>query len=329
MMAIVLIALLNKILEHSLAEMPTTAPTRKCWNAKSRKHPDAVCSRSATFGDFCSFHYKNPRRFVREVDMSCLTKRKKARLERFAAICRLKVGLMMARRQGPAVTTVTLANNSTELASMESLETIYRPFRFSFIENGNMWLFDIRTLLMEKKRVESKPFLNPYTSIPIESSTLVKLQSHMQWLLRRNYVLDYSVEDTLPVGPIYQQKIMELCFLIDSHGYLTNYAWFEIPTVLLIRRYIDKLNQLWSTGLDLTNGERHTLYPSWTPGTALVPFIRPASSPIMLNNLLTFLLEFVKAAEEKEMRALTAVHILTALTHVSDGTRRSFPWLFQ
>ena len=307
--------------------MSTAVSTRKCWNAKSRKHPDTVCNRSATYGDFCSFHHKNPRRFVREVDMSCLTKRKRARLERFATLCRLKVGLMMAARQGPAVLTITNANNSTELASMDPLETIHQPYRFSFVENGNIWLFDIRTLLMEKKRLENKPFLNPYTSIPITPPVLVKLQSHMQWLLRRNYVLDYSAEDLIQ-GPIYQQKIMELCFIIDSHGYLTNYTWFEIPTVPLIRRFIDKLNQLWSTGLGLTDGERRSLYPSWTTGTALVPFIRLAASPIMLNNLLAFLLEFVKAATEKEMRALTAVHILTALTHVQEGTRRSFPWLY-
>jgi hypothetical protein len=234
---------------------------------------------------------------------------------------------MLAHRQGLSVTQLSQANNPTELASMDPLDTIYLPYRFSLIENNKLWLFDIRTLLQEKKRLEGRPFLNPYTSLPLESKTLTRLQSHMEWLSRHKYSLDNLSEPSL-MGPIYQQKIVELCFIIDSHGYLTNYLWFEILDPSLQRRFIQKLNDLWSEGLGLTNTQRLALFPSWTPGSQLVPAIRNASGTVMLNNLLIFLLEFVKGATEKELRALTTVHILTALTYVVGGVRRSFPWLF-
>lgn len=149
----------------------------------------------------------------------------------------------------------------------------------------------------------------------------------MEWLSRRKYSLDIST-DAASISPIYQQRIVELCFIIDSHGYLTNYIWFELLEPATIRRFIAKLDELWSDSLGLTNGERHELFPSWTPGSELVPAIRNASGPVMLNHLMTFLLEFVKASKEKELRALTTVHILTALTHVQGGARKSFPWLY-
>jgi hypothetical protein len=301
--------------------------SRTCWNSKSRKHPDVPCIRSVQNGDYCSFHNKNPRPFIKAIDLSVLSRRNKSRLERFIVLCKFKTGLLQSKRQGYASAYPALANNNTELASMDEVSTIPMPFRFSFVESNNIWLFDVRSLLQERKRVEEHPFNNPYTSLPISSSNLIKLETHIEWLLQRRYSLDTGTKTDL-VQP-YQQKIVELCFLIDSHGYLTNVAWFQLPTIAQVHKFIDTLDTLWTTRLALTNTTKLLIYPEWDVETHnLCPLIRSNNLTSALNQLFTHLLVFVKAAALKENRALAAVYILTALTHVSAGAKKAFPWLY-
>jgi hypothetical protein len=277
-------------------------------------------------GDYCSFHNKNPRPFIKAIDLSVLSRKNKARLERFISLCKFKTGLLQSKRQGYATTYPALANNSTELASMDEVSTIPVPFRFSFVEAKNIWLFDVRSLLQERKRVEDHPFHNPYTSLPISPAILLKLESHIEWLLSRRYSLDSGT--TTELGQLHQQKIVELCFFIDSHGYLTNVAWFQLPSVALVHKFIDTLDTLWTTRLGLTNATKLLIYPEWDVETHnLCPLIRSNNLTSALNQLFTHLLVFVRAAELKENRALAAVYILTALTHVSTGAKKAFPWL--
>ena len=294
---------------------------RPCWNSKSRTHPDTCCKRPATFGDFCSFHYKNPRRFVSPVDLTVLTKRKKSRLQRFIALCRTKIGLRGFRRQGPAFQQTGFANNPTELASMDPLTTVWPPYRFSFIEGTNIWLFDVRSLLTEKRRLGEKPFANPYTSIPISSQTLTRLHAHVQWLTRRRYSFDATVLEGVLVSS-HVQKIVELCLLIDSHGYLTNVAWFELATVPKVQQFVNHLNLQWSE-LPLTT--QRTFVP--TPQSTLVTFHTTVHTANALNQVYTKLIEFLTNIPLKEDRAIATVYILKAIVQVSAGARTAFAWL--
>ena len=256
--------------------------------------------------------------------MTKLSKRRITRLKRFAQLCRLKVGLIGSRRQGLALHDISLANNDTELASMEPIDTICKPFRFSFLENGHLWLFDVRSLIAERRRTELA-FSNPYTSIPVPAATLLRLRAHIEWLTNRHYPLE--LEGSVLESPC-QQKIVELCFTIDSHGYLTNVVWFQLPSISTVHRFIDTLDDLWSQRLGLTNSQRHTIFPAWdATDTNLVPLIRSNHLPSALNQLITFLLVFLKGAPKKEDRALAAVYVLTALTHVNASARQAFPWL--
>jgi hypothetical protein len=213
---------------------------------------------------------------------------------------------------------------------MEPVTTIPGPFRFSFVEAKNIWLFDIRSLLQERKRVENNPFLNPYTTSLISGATVVRIQKHIEWLLERRYSLENGTAD---LAQPYQQKIVELCFLIDSHGYLTNVAWFHLNSVARVQRFAAALDLLWSEKLGLTLETQRLIYPDWTganvaTGTGnLCPPIRTNHLGSALNQLLIKLLTFVKAGVLKEHRALAAVYVLTALTHVSGSARKAFPWL--
>ena len=250
-----------------------------------------------------------------------LTRRKQSRLQRFVALCRTKIGLRAAKRQGPAFQQTNLANNPTELASMDALTTIWPPYRFSFVEGTNIWLFDVRSLLAEKKRLGEKPFANPYTSVPISSPILTRLQAHVQWLTRRRYSFDSSVLEGVVVSS-HVQKIVELCLLIDSHGYLTNVAWFELATVPKVQQFVNYLNYQWS---ELTLTTQQTLVP--VPQATLVTFHSTPHVSNALNQVYTKLIEFLTNIPLKEDRAIATVYILRALVQVSSGARTGFPWL--
>jgi len=251
--------------------------------------------------------------------MTKLSKRRLKRLQAFVILCKIKLGLIGARRQGLAFNDTTLANNSTELASMDPVDIISKPFRFSFLENGHLWLFDIRALLTERNRVENA-FNNPYTSLPVAAGTLLRLRIQVDWLRRRRYFLDAANE------PQEEHKLLDLCYAIDSYGYLTNVNWFKFPSIAVLHRFVDTLDELWAHRLGLTNQQRFTIFPDWD-SSHLVPLIRSNHLSSALHQLYTFLFVFIKAAANKEDRVLASVYVLMALTHVSQGANIAFPWL--
>jgi len=226
----------------------------------------------------------------------------------------------------------------TELISMDPIDTIYPPYRFSFCEKGLFWTFDVRALLASRS-TSRDALTNPYTQIVLSEDCLAKLQNHVQWLNSRRYRLDYAVSDSNR-KPTYSQRVTELCLLMDSHGYWTNVDWFNSMTPSMIHDFTNRLDSLWIEELGLTDEQREAIYPSWDPeDTYLVPPInglRRAMARAMvrfvpigplLEQLLTFLFVFLRASPEKESRSLACVYILKALAAVNVRVINSYPWL--
>ena len=302
--------------------------SRKCWNIKSRKHPDVPCTRSAHHEfEYCSLHYKNPRPFSKPCDTDLLRPKQKARLRRFVALCKIVQGLIQTRRQGYGITEPSLANNPTELISMELTETIPIYFRFSIVEDNRLWLFDIRSLVAEQKRaLDSKAvFKNPYTSIQFTPDCLDRLEDCLAWLDTRSYPCR---TETAVVHESYEQKLVELCYLIDSYGYLTNIHWFTHMHIVNVNQFIDVINDLWNESLGLTDAQRFEIVPTWTPASLglMEPIVAPSRDKA-LDSLSTTLLVLLKAAPQRESRGLMAVYIVTALANICPGAARAFPWL--
>jgi hypothetical protein len=290
---------------------------RKCWNSKSRTHPDVVCPRPALYGDYCSYHYKNPRCFVIDTSMISIRRRHKARLVRFVKLCRVRMGLRRARRQGLVALNPSLATNETELITMDAVATIPLPYRFSFVEDGKGWLFDVRALLVVDRR-------NPYTSRPFCSDVLSSLETYVAWLRRRGYVLTFIEEGGGAPEPL-QQRITELCLLIDSHGYLTNVSWFRNMTQEDVREAGEQLDALWMEQIGLTDAERRAIFPAWNSSQhSLVP---PIHAHRALEQWTTFLLTLIRASSEKELRSLACVYTLKAMAHVCPAIQVAFSWL--
>ena len=301
---------------------------RQCWNIKSRRHPDVACTRQATHGEYCSFHYKNHRRFIKEFPLEILSWRRKRIIREFIRLCRVRIGIRVAMRQGLSTRFCSDITNTTELVTMDPVESIKTPYRFSFIEDGRVWLFDMRALLAERNRVGTTPLKNPYTSVVIAQPILTRIQKQTEWLLRRRYVMDFSVENGTPSAPTFNQRITELCILMDSHGYLTNVTWFDTLNVLDIHRFTNRLDGLWMNELGLSDEDRVAIYPAWIAGkTFLVPLLSGTSTLVVLPKLITFLLSFVGASSQRDLRALACMYVIKALAYIKYNVRAAFPWL--
>ena len=301
---------------------------RKCWNIKSRKHPDVPCTRS-TYQDaeYCSLHYKNPRPFSKPCDIDLLRPKQKARLRRFFALCKIVQGLIQTRRQGYAVTEPLLANNPTELLSMELTDTIPIYFRFSILEDNRIWLFDIRSLIAEQRRAaDSKAgFKNPYTSILFDRSVSDRLEDCLAWLETRSYPCQ---TEAAVVHESYEQKMVELCYLIDSYGYLTNIYWFTHMHTVNVNQFIEVINDMWCETLGLTEAQRLEIVPTWNSARGgLIAPLTTSNRDKALDTLTTTLLVLLKASPVRESRGLMAVYIVTALANICPGAARAFPWL--
>jgi len=95
-----------------------------------------------------------------------------------------------------------------------------------------------------------------------------------------------------------------------------------------IHRFTETINDLWTESLGLTDEERLAIYPDWqTNSTYLIIPYQTMNLIKALDHLLTSLITFLKAGTLRESRGLAAVYIVTALTTVSSGARRAFPFL--
>ena len=259
--------------------------------------------------------------------MDLLRPKQKARLRRFISLCKIVQGLVQARRQGYAVTDPSLANNPTELISMELTDTIPIYFRFSIIEDNRIWLFDIRSLVAEQRRtVDSKTvFKNPYTSIQFTVDCLDRLEYCLAWLETRSYPCR---TETDVVHESYEQKMVELCYLIDSYGYLTNIHWFTHMHTVNVNQFIEVMNEMWNESLGLTDAQRLEIVPTWnTASPGLIAPVHTTSRDKALDTISSTLLVLLKASPIRESRGLMAVYIVTALANICPGAARAFPWL--
>jgi len=210
---------------------------------------------------------------------------------------------------------------------MESTDTIPIYFRFSILEDNRLWLFDIRSLAAERRRAaDSKAgFKNPYTSIQFDRSVSDRLEDCLVWLETRSYPCQTDLTVT---HDSYEQKMVELCYLIDSYGYLTNIHWFTHMHTVNVNQFIDVINDMWNESLGLTDVQRLEIVPTWnTASPGLIDPLATSNRDKALDILTTTLLVLLKASPVRESRGLMAVYIVTALANICPGAARAFPWL--
>ena len=284
----------------------------QCQNIKSKHYSNLQCVNKAKHGEFCSKHSKHPSRFNSGVS-------KKATL--IQKVWKKYCLKQIFSRHGPAFFDKTLANNQTELYTLESLDSIPNLYFFSFSDNQkNIWAFDIRSLsfLLSK----SKKPKNPYTNTFLPESIVLKIESRINWLKKHKYQTMYVENTHFTSEQIWNQNVLETFSIMEESGYIVSTDWFhELDKDDHIDFY-RKLYDIWNYKIQLNNKERNLIVPSYK------------------KTLLKYYPSDIFEKEEKWLKKINLsnikllvnsnqgiIYVLVALSSVNPKVSEAFPWL--
>jgi hypothetical protein len=315
-----------------------TLELRKCANIKSKKHRDQACSYTATHGDFCSRHYKNPVRFVKKEAIfpdKILTRSGHSALVLLQRFWKHKSASLRFRRQGPAANYHELASNQLEVYSLDSLESIPKSFFFSFgDEKKNIWAFDIRSL--SHLVTEGNEIVNPYTRGSIDSKTLQRIHKRILWLRQRKFPILYATGENLTQDQIWNQKVLDVFFKMEALGYRASCRWFNEMDLADHMRFYRRLHRLWMYQLGLTAAEKEAIVPGYNTGNTKLFRHPPDRIEADAHDLrwwrranLNLILEFLTRAPQKSQQGLGALYILMSLVQVVPEAAEAYPWVVE
>jgi len=309
------------------------SPFRRCLNVKSRKYPDVRCNASAIHGEFCARHYKNPHRYT------CLKKSEKTIIDSFVfhraatkiqKFFRAKFASLASKRQGPAANCVELAENKTELQSMDSVKIIPKLYIWSYADDSkHIWVFDIRSFSHIMAGTSS--LKNPYTQLPLTEFAKIALEKRLNWLKKRRYATLFMSDTELTAEQAFSLRILDIFMKMDFLGYHSDTSWFtELDNIGQINLY-KELYDLWFYRLQLTPAMKKEICPDLDTILKYDPYkvsaLRRARPQAIKKLNATILDMLVSCAGDKTNRALGAMYCLTALCKVSTEAAEAYEWL--
>jgi hypothetical protein len=312
---------------------------RLCANIRSRKHPDVSCPSVATHGDFCSRHVKNPLRFHtrQAASFSRISTRKDTQaVRRIQSYWRRWSAIFRYKRQGPAANCFDIAQNETELYSLEKIQSIPLVFFFSFADSTKcIWAFDIRSLshILTQSPQDA---INPYTREILSLEILGKLHERIAWLRQRRYPVFYATGENLTASQIWSQKVLEIFLNLESLGYRASCRWFEDLDEENHTIFYRKMYLLWTHYLELTPEEKNLIVPGylsrnaqlfkWIPGD---PVQETWNLQTWRKHNLNLISNFIRRASDKNQRALGALYVIMGFTYVHDEASEAYPWIVE
>ncbi len=317
--------------------VPTPVSIRLCANIKSKKHPDIQCTFTATQGEFCTRHAKNPVRFKEPVILNDLRQdiqtKAATMLQRWWAHKVLRLRFI---RQGPAVNDPSLAENKEDLYSLESVSTIPILYRWSYAdERKHIWLFDVRSLTMLRAEDTRDVLLNPYTREPIAEAAAKSFQTRCTFLRKQKYCLVHSTDIEMSAEQLWHQRVLDVILKYDMLGYHTCISWFEELQPSALAGLYSELWDLWNYRLQLTPHIKSMVVPGWNKVETLLFKWNPTEVRNRREKkwwqkvVLDILDRLVSSSQVKEQKILGALYAMTAFAMVSPRVRAAYPWLVE
>jgi hypothetical protein len=310
--------------------------TRQCANVKSRKHPDIQCSLAATDGEFCGRHAKHPVRYTKPVQVAEDPYAQLATAKKIQIWWRMWAPIRRFKHQGPATNATALAENQTDIYTLDPVDTIPTLYRWSYVDaNHHIWLFDLRSLSMAHAQENQEANLkNPYTREVFSPQTQDHFNQRCAWLRARKYFIMHTGTVDLTEEQIWHQRVLDTALKYDMLGYHMCIHWFEeLGIQHLVYLYVE-LWELWYFRLQLQPQIKQQVVPQYdNPDTLLFKwhpheFQRNTKRWFQIS-VLDVLDRLVSSAALKEHKILGALYGMTAFAIVSPTVRQHYPWLVE
>jgi len=308
----------------------TESPFRQCKNSKSRVNPDVQCPLSATRGDYCSRHYKNPRPFLKPpmITGRAYTRRERASAKKIQGFWRQWNPLNRFKHQGPAANYRDAAMNATELYSLEPICEIPLHYLITVSdERKSIWAFDLRTLV--HSMTKGTPTENPYTRDNFLERAKRQIHGRIEWLRKRKYLILHVNTDVVTAEQAWNHRVLDVFLRIESLGYYVNCDWFHKLSLQGHKDFYTTMFSLWEWKLHLSQEEKDRIVP--TAGTELFRF-HPNDMPQKSfswwqKTNLTLIDTFISKGCSKEDKKMGAMYVLMALVKVSSEAADGLEWL--
>lgn len=314
----------------------SSIPIRQCANVKSKKHPDVRCKYSASEGDFCSRHSKNPHRFQEDNTLihGNSNKQKKA-ASKIQKLWRKQIGLLRFRRQGPITLIPEFSENKSDICTLDLVTSIPLMYRWSYADaNKHGWLFDIRSLSMMRSNDTNNTISNPYTRENIPLKAIASFLERCQQLRNQKYCLIHINEIDLTPEQLWYQTVLDVSMKYDAIGYHISLNWLNNLAANECYVLYCELYDLWCYRLQLPKALKNNVVPDWN--NQVNPLFKWVPSEVYnkrdklwwQKNILS-LLDRLVSAKEKEHRSLGALYGMTAFALASQPVREAYPWLVE
>lgn len=318
--------------------MPSPAERSKpqCKNIKSRKFPHLQCPYVAVKGEFCSRHWKKPKRFEGLDAAICETIQTRTRsiaqaVRKVQNWWRFRNGLRLARERTPAFFCRDLCHNTSEIASMESLSTVPKDYFFVAKEGERFWGFDIRSLVVQ---YEANGVLeNPYTITKFSKESYKAFQARLEHLRKAKQPLHFETLTGLTTEQSWNLRVLDMCLRLDMLGYRIATQWFTDLSLTDQHRLYSTLYNLWNEDLGLTWQQQERIVPDCSkPNTRLFKWhpnkvcAKQEIDSVRRTNL-NVIERMVSSAPEQPDRTLGAMYSVMALCFINRQCRRAYPWL--
>lgn len=308
---------------------------KSCASVKSRKYKNIQCPFTASHGEFCHRHYKNPLRFLAN-KTECHhvhTRSEHAAVNKIQRTWKFFKPFYLRNRYGPTFFLKSLSSNDSEIYTLETIDLIPKMYYFSYADSfKNCWTFDLRSL--NHLLLEDTALKNPYTREPFPKRSMDLLKDRIHSLTAHKQPIFFNVKENLTSKQIWNQKVLDLFLKMDSLGYRASTQWFEQLNGTAHESLYRELFLLWNVRIGLTMREKDTIVPGhlcqrdklfrWNPdqisgGKHDLPWWRKQN--------LELLLKFISSAGDKGKQSLGALYVLMGFSAVVEDVKEAYPWI--
>lgn len=307
-----------------------TKNVQKCANIRSLQNPTEQCSFPVKKGDYCSRHWKNPRRYNSPAPSTPTTRSLTQTAKKLQKWWRVLNGRRLSKERGPAFFCRELCHNDTEIASFEPLSTIPRDYFFVVNENKKLWGFDLRALLIQYE--QSGKLENMYTTEICQPATLEKFRMRIDSLRRLKKPLVYDNDNVLTLKQSWNLRVLDACLRLDMLGYRIATQWFSDLNINEHRNLYTALYNIWNSN-SLSNQQRLRVVPEYMLAQNKL-FKCPPENLYMKTDMdsirrtnLNIIERLISSASEQSDKTLGAMYTVMGLCKVSYRCRAAYEWL--
>jgi len=300
-----------------------SSPRPRCMNIRSKKFPNERCTYPAKKGEYCSRHFKNPVTF----EISRPTRSISNMARKIQKFWRTRYSRALAKERGPAFFIRSICHNDTELASLETLESIPNDYFFTIKDNKRIWGFDIRTLVIQYE--EEGKLENPYTKELCSKEVIESFKMHVDRLKRWKKPLHYERITNLTPKQSWNLRVLDICLQLDMLGYRIATHWFTDLSIDQQKKLYTCLYVLWNS---LAENLRETIVPrnielgelfKWIPQKIQM---KTDMDSIRRTNI-HIIERLISSASQQSDKTLGAMYSVICISRVSYRCHNAYPWL--